>query len=218
MVHALTVGMAFKTKMALGFVAALLVAPVSGANAREQPHHGTHEIDWREGFSRSEGHYRIPDVALIDRHGNEQPLSSYIDGDDPVLLQFIFTTCATICPVLSASFAAAQDDLAAAGPKYRMISITIDPEHDTPQKLLEYADRYGARAGWRFLTGSWQAIAMVQRAFDAYYPGNNKMYHRPYTFLRVGETAPWVRLEGFPGTADLVAEYRAALARWEHGH
>jgi protein SCO1/2 len=167
----------------------------------------------QKGFSRSEGHYRIPDVVLIDMHGEEQPFSRYVSGDEPVLLQFIFTTCTTICPVLSASFAAAQDDLAAAGPAYRMISISIDPEHDTPRRLREYADRFEARAEWRFLTGSWDTIATVQRAFDAYYPGNNKMYHRPYTFLRVGENTPWVRFEGFPGTADLVTEYRALLAR-----
>ena len=87
-----------------------------------------------------------------------------------------------------------------------MISITIDPEHDTPRQLRKYADRIGARAGWQFLTGPWDAIVAVQRAFDANYPGNNKMYHRPLTFLRATAEGPWVRFEGLAGRS---AEWQA---------
>ena len=202
---------------ALGIAAAFFVAFV--ALATETDAHDQHAgVSEKSDFTRSEEYYQVPDIVLIDQHGEPQQLLQVFGGNDPVLLQFIFTTCATICPVLSASFAAVQDELAAEGSTYQMISITIDPEHDTPRQLRKYADRIGARAGWQFLTGPWDAIVAVQRAFDANYPGNNKMYHRPLTFLRATAEGPWVRFEGLAGRSDLVDEYRALRARRDQTH
>ncbi len=134
-----------------------------------------------------------------------------LTASEPVLLQFIFTTCTTICPVLSASFASSQDALQAVGQDFRLVSISIDPEHDTPPVLRDYAARFHAAPNWHFLTGAKDDVERVQKAFEAWYPGNNKMYHRPYTYLRAHKCAPWVRIEGLLSTAKLVAEYRRVL-------
>src|SRR5438105_915954 len=74
-------------------------------------------------------------------------LTALLNCPGPVVLQFIFATCTTVCPVMTATLAAAQDQLSPA----RMISITIDPENDTPAVLQEYAHKFNAGPRWYFL-------------------------------------------------------------------
>ena len=92
-----------------------------------------------------------------------------------------------------------------------MISITIDPEQDTPERLKEYAGRFKAESGWLFLTGSIDNIIATQKAFDAY--RGDKMNHVPLTFLRSTQDGSWVRLEGFASANEVVAEYRQHLSQ-----
>jgi protein SCO1/2 len=121
-------------------------------------------------------------------------------------LQFIFTTCPTICPVMSATFSAAQEKFGPDLDRVRMISITIDPEQDTPARLGEYARKFKARRQWLFLTGKMESVIAVQKAFDAY--RGTKMRHEPLTFLRAGPGQPWVRLDGLLSAAQLFDEYQ----------
>jgi protein SCO1/2 len=185
---------------------------------REEAYHTAHpdhqhhqQTPALEQYSRSVGSYDPPDVMLVDMTGAEVALSSVLNHTGPVLLQFIFTTCPTVCPVLSEVFAAAQ---AALGPELdnvRMVSISIDPEHDTPARLQEYAQRFRAKQQWRFLTGKREDIVAVQTAFEAYW--TNKMRHEPRTYIRAALDAPWVRLDGFMSATELVAEYYRLLGK-----
>jgi protein SCO1/2 len=143
--------------------------------------------------------------------GSRVALAALLDGEAPLFLNFIFTSCATICPVMSATFGQVQKRLGPDRENVRMISISIDPEHDTPERLRAYASRHGAGPQWRFLTGDAADIVAVQKAFDAYRGG--KMGHEPFTFLRASADAPWVRLDGLGSAADLVAEYRRLVSR-----
>ncbi len=102
-------------------------------------------------------------------------------GDRPVFVEFIFATCTTICPVLSAGFASVQRKLGDDREEVLLVSLTIDPEHDGPEELRQYLDRYGAKSGWDFYTGTRKDIDEVMRAFDAFVP--DKMSHRPLTFV-----------------------------------
>ncbi|MGE5322946.1 MAG: SCO family protein [Actinomycetota bacterium] len=152
-----------------------------------------------------------PDVTLMDRRGKPVRLSALLQQPRPVLLEFIFTTCATICPLLTATFSQAQKDVARISPDYLMISISIDPEYDTPARLDEYARRYHPADNWLFLTGKKKDIFQVLKSFDALFQSDNKMYHRPYMFLRARSGDTWRRLEGFPKTSDLIHEYREVV-------
>ena len=154
-------------------------------------------------YVRSIAEITPPPVTLIDAQGARVPLASALDSSAPVVLQFIFTTCPSICPALSATLAAAQAEL---GEGARLVSISIDPEFDTPARLRDYARRFNAGPRWRFLTGSREDVAAVQKAFGAYRP--NKMWHEPLTFLRPASGEGWVRLAGPLGAAELVAEVR----------
>ena len=163
-------------------------------------------------FTRTEVDVAVPDVTLIDQRGDEVSFIEVMGSDRPVFVEFIFATCTTICPVLSAGYASLQrklDDEDAVD----LISITIDPEHDGPPELRAYLERYGARPGWDFLTGSRTDIDAVMRGFDAFVP--DKMSHQPLIFIRSPRDGSWVRLYGFPGSKDLLAEYQKALGEPE---
>ena len=180
-----------------------LAASTRGQHDRHEGH-GTKPAAPR--YTRAFAAYAPPDVTLTDADGKRVKLSSALGGDGPVMLQFIFTTCPAVCPVMSATFAAAQARLGPESEKVRMVSISIDPEHDTPERLREYARRFKAGPRWLFLTGGAEEITSVRKAFDAY-PGDNKMRHQPLTFLRRSGGKPWVRLDGLTSAAQLVGEY-----------
>ena len=84
----------------------------------------------KSGYSVSTESYEIPDVKVIDQSGEVMKLGSIVNSDKPIALNFIFTTCTTICPVMTATFAQMRASLGESGKDLRMISITIDPEYD----------------------------------------------------------------------------------------
>lgn len=152
--------------------------------------------------------YTIPNVVLVNQHGAKVKLKSVIDSGKPVILDFIYGTCTTICPVLSAGFASFQRKLGADTQKVQLISISIDPEHDTPKVMKEYLGKFRAKPGWDFLTGSRQDIDAVMRAFDSYVP--DKMYHQQLTFIHAPGSSQWVRINGLMGSSELMAEFQKA--------
>ena len=105
-------------------------------------------------------------------------------------------------------FAQTPRELGAEGARLRMVAISIDPENDTTPLLSAYAAKYGAGPHWRFLTGSRERVAEVQRAFDNYRA--DKMSHEPLTLLHVAPGARWVRIDGFASPGDLAREVRDA--------
>jgi protein SCO1/2 len=170
-------------------------------------HHGGKAA--QEGYKRSVVPYEVPDVTLKGTDGAGIPLREALGGGKPVILNFIFTTCPTICPVMTATFSRVREMLGADRDRIRMVSITIDPEYDTPAVMGEYASRFSPDPGWMFLTGSLADIVSVQRAFDAY--RGNKMNHAPLTFLCASPGAPWTRLDGILSAAELEREARSIL-------
>ncbi len=91
----------------------------------------------------------VPDFALIERSGRTVEKSDLLGS--VWVASFIFTRCATSCPMAVTELASLQDDLPE---EVRLVSITVDPEHDSPQVLAEFAERVGADVDrWLFLTG-----------------------------------------------------------------
>jgi protein SCO1/2 len=107
----------------------------------------------------------LPDVTLLDQHGNRVELDS-LKGM-PVLVDFVYTSCSQSCPLLTDKMQAVAKLLGPQlGTKVRIVSITIDPQHDGPPQLLQYATAHGANeSGWLFLTGT---EAQVQSVLGAY--------------------------------------------------
>ena len=160
-------------------------------------------------FQRSQHEYSLPDVTLRDQAGRRVAMSELQGASGPLAVNFIFATCTTICPVMTATFAQMRRELGPEADRIRMVSITIDPEHDTPAVLAEYAERFGAPPEWSFLTGSPAEVERVLRAFDAW--TGSKASHRPVTLLRRRGEPGWVRLEGLGSGAALAGEARAVI-------
>ncbi|OGU23951.1 MAG: hypothetical protein A2580_00660 [Hydrogenophilales bacterium RIFOXYD1_FULL_62_11] len=190
---------------------ALGLAPFPAAIAQEHEHHHHHAMpSEQDGYVRTQATYTIPDVKLLDANRAGVLLRSQLD-DKPVILNFIFTSCGAICPVMSTTFSQVQAALGQERDTVRMVSISIDPEHDTPEALKIYAKKYGAGPQWKLLTGSLDNSIAVQRAFDVY--RGDKMGHTPATFLRARAGQPWVRLDGFASAEDILREYRQLTFR-----
>jgi protein SCO1 len=165
----------------------------------------------RPEYTRTAHEYVAPDVTLVNQDGKKVNFKSLVKEGKVVILDFIFGTCTTICPVLSASFVNFQNRLGPAAGKAHLISISIDPEHDTPKVLKEYLKKFRAKPGWDFLTGSRENIDRVTSAFDAY--TSDKMQHFPLTFVYSPVQNRWFRIDGLVATSELMAEYQKALSR-----
>jgi protein SCO1/2 len=159
-------------------------------------------------YQRSLESLTIPDVVLVNQDGERIRFKALMESDKPVIVDFIYATCTTICPVLSAGFSNLQRKLGPASREIQLVSITIDPEHDTPSHMKAYLERYGAQPGWDFLTGSRRDIDRVMHAFDAYF--RSKMDHQPLNFIRQPTSGKWVRLHGLFGSRDFIAECNKA--------
>ena len=192
----------------------LLLGPVSsGADeAASDPHaHHHHMMQAPPAVTRSTANYTAPDIVLVRSDGARVSFARELDDGRPVLLDFIYTTCTTICPLLSQTFAEVQKRLGHDAHRVKMVSVSIDPEQDTPSRLSEYAKRFGAGAQWSFYTGSVESSIAVQRAFDVY--RGDKMSHSAVTLFRAAPGRPWVRLDGFATPDAVLGEVRTQVAQ-----
>jgi protein SCO1 len=109
-----------------------------------------------------------PDFALTSQDGAPVKLADY--RGKVVAVTFIFTLCADTCPVLTPMMSFVQDQLGNDfGENIRFVSITVDPERDTPEVLKDYAQAFGANlSGWAFLTGTPDAIRDLTRRYGVF--------------------------------------------------
>jgi protein SCO1/2 len=109
-----------------------------------------------------------PEFALTSQDGATVTLADF--RGKVVAVTFIFTMCTATCPVLTPMMSFVQDQLGPDfGAKIAFVSITVDPERDTPEVLKEYAQAFGADlAGWSFLTGTPAAIRDVTRRYGVF--------------------------------------------------
>ena len=189
---------------------ALLVLAASGGFANAAAHDSAAPASAASGPVRSIREYAIPAVRLVREDGNVVSLPEEMNDGRPIVLNFIFTTCSTICPMMSSLFAQFERRLGTDADQVHLMSISIDPEQDTPARLLEYARRFHAGREWQHYTGTLEASLAAQRAFDAYRGG--KMSHTALTLMRAAPGKPWLRIEGFVTADELVRDYRGLLA------
>ncbi|RUM35923.1 MAG: SCO family protein [Desulfobulbus sp.] len=190
-----------RTLHILAGAAAILVSlcPVLPSSAMDHSRAG-------EGYTKSIVEYTVPDITLINQTGKPIKLAEYLNTDKTVVLEFIFSTCTTICPILTLNFTTLQQRLDTELDTVRMISISIDPEHDTPALLNNYLQKYNAKPGWDFFTGRVEDVTQVMKAFNAHV--SDKMGHRPLIFLHAPHEKKWVRLDGLMSGEELLAQYR----------
>ena len=168
-------------------------------------HHEHHHHEVAPGYQRSLASYSVPAVTMVNQDGQRVDLPELLDADEPVMLNFIFTSCTAICPAMSAIFARVQTELGSDRARLRMVSISIDPEYDTPEVLKRYAEQFGAGPRWSLLTGDAADVTAALQSFDALV--GSKMNHKPFTLFKFPDDARWVRVDGLIGAPTLAEEY-----------
>jgi protein SCO1/2 len=193
------------------FIGAMILAIVAvagvaarGAGIGGADEHAHHPAATAFGSNRTTASYSIPDVRLVRQDGTVVNLAAELNDGRPVVLSFIYTSCTTVCPLISHTLAQLQGKLGDNPARVHLMSISIDPEQDDPARLREYAETLHAGPEWQHYTGSLAASQTVQRAFDVY--RGNKMDHMPATLIRLAPGAPWTRIEGFATADQLLAE------------
>jgi cytochrome oxidase Cu insertion factor (SCO1/SenC/PrrC family) len=125
---------------------------------------------------------KIPDVHVLDQSG--KPLNFYTDlvKGKTVAINFIFTTCTAICPPMTATFRRVQQLLGERlRADVRLISVSVDPATDTPERLSAFAAKFKADAGWTFVTGDKAEIDKLLAALGASVADKND--HTPIVLI-----------------------------------
>lgn len=180
-----------------------MASPV-GADAHAHHHHMAPKV------SVMTAEYIVPQITLVRDDGKSVSLPDEMNDGRPVILTFIYTSCTEVCPVTSHTFEQLQSKLGSDRDKVHLISITIDPEQDTPSRLAEYARKYNAGPAWNYYTGTSAASIAAQQAFDVY--RGDKMNHTPVAFLRAARGKSWLRVDGFASADELLKDYRTLVA------
>jgi len=157
-------------------------------------------------YKRNVENYQVPDVTLINQDNQPVKLVELLDIDKPVILQFIYTACTTVCPGMMVKFTNFQRRLEPDTEQALLVSISIDPENDTPEVLTGYSDSYQAQPGWVFLTGSPNDIYTVMAAFNTQ-PTDMSTLDSP-VLLRAPGQNQWLRLTGEINNQTLWDEYK----------
>jgi protein SCO1/2 len=147
---------------------------------------------------------RYDDTVLVDQHGKKRKLKSEVFGDRLVVIDFAYTTCTTICPVLTALLAKVQQQLGdRVGSEVALVTITVDPARDTPARLKEYAAKYGAGPGWTWLTGPAGTVNETLKGFGAY--AVNFEDHPLMVLVGDPQRGEWTRFFGIAEPGAIVA-------------
>jgi cytochrome oxidase Cu insertion factor (SCO1/SenC/PrrC family) len=154
---------------------------------------------------------KIPDTIVYNQHG--QKLNFYTDlvKGKTVAINFIFTTCTTICPPLTATFRRVQQELGErVGRDIELISVSVDPTTDVPERLKEFSAKFKVAPGWTFVTGSKPEVDGLLRALGAAVADKND--HTPMILIGNDAAGYWTRTYGLAPAATLVKVINDAAA------
>jgi protein SCO1 len=143
---------------------------------------------------------QIPDVAVYDQNGRQLRFYSDLIKGKTVAINFVFTTCTTICPPLTATFRKLQQEME--GRDVSLISISVDPATDLPERLKQFSEKFKAGPGWTFVTGSKPEIDRLLKSLGAY--TGDKVNHTPMVLVGNDRANHWTRTYGLAPASTLL--------------
>ena len=144
---------------------------------------------------------RIPDIQGYDQNGKRIRFYTDLVKGKTVAINFIFTTCTAICPPLTATFRRVQQDLAERAPQVGLISVSVDPTVDNPERLRDFAAKYKAAPGWTFVTGEPAEIDKLLKALGVAVADKND--HTPMILIGNDAAGYWTRAYGLSSPTSL---------------
>lgn len=153
----------------------------------------------------------IPDVEVLDQEGNALHFYTDLIKDKTVAINFIFTNCTTICPPLAATFARLQKEMGdRVGRDVHLISISVDPMTDTPERLKAWGAKFKAGPGWTFVTGEKQEIDKLLNALGA--AVSKREDHTPALIIGNDSKGVWTRTYGLAKISQITGVIQNVMA------
>ncbi|WP_438010800.1 SCO family protein [Sorangium sp. So ce321] len=157
----------------------------------------------RAGAEQPLGRLALPDVALRNEKGERVQLYPDLVKGRTVVMSFIFTRCTTVCPPIGAIFSRLRQQLGPrAGKDVSLLSVTLDPLHDTPAELRAWAERFGTGPGWSLLTGEPEDIDRLLKALGVYSAAREE--HAPIVLVGDDRSGEWTRAYGLTSPSSLM--------------
>jgi protein SCO1 len=147
----------------------------------------------------------FPNSVLLTQ--DNKPIHFYDDllKDKTVVINFMFTSCMSICPAMTSTLARVQKLLVDHLDKdLVMISISVDPSTDTPERLKAYAAKYKVQPGWYFLTGEQASVDAVLKKLGGYVTDKND--HTSTLIIGNVKTGNWSKMYALSKPEDIVAQ------------
>lgn len=154
---------------------------------------------------------KIPHARVVDQNGKELNFYNDLIKGKSVAINFVFTTCTAICPSLAATFRRVQQEARTRGVDVQLISISVDPTVDTPERLQDFAKKFKAEPGWTFVTGDKAEIDSLLKALGA--GVTNKNDHTPMVLIGNEIADQWTRAYGLSSPAKIVELIQSASSR-----
>jgi cytochrome oxidase Cu insertion factor (SCO1/SenC/PrrC family) len=155
---------------------------------------------------------RIPETPVFDQDGRRLDFYKDLVRGKTVAINFVFTTCTTVCPPLTATFRRVQQMLGErAGREVSLISVSVDPTTDTPERLKAFADKFKAGPGWTFVTGGKPEMGALLKSLGV--ATADKTDHTPMILVGNDAAGHWTRAYGLSPPAALVKVIDEAAAR-----
>ena len=151
----------------------------------------------------------FPNTILVTQDNQKVKFYDDLLKDKFVVINFIFTTCTTVCPPMTANLRKVQTLLAERGDQVNMISISVDPQTDTPERLKAFAQKFKAGPGWYFLTGDKANVDAVLHKLGGYVAEKND--HTVTLILGNVNTGEWKKLYALAKATDISAHISQML-------
>jgi protein SCO1/2 len=143
--------------------------------------------------SQSSTRASIPEVELVNQDGKTVHLYTDLTKGRVAVLSFIFTTCGTTCPLVGANLGRLQTELGQLlGKQVALISVSVDPVTDTPERLKAWAVQFDAKPGWSLLTGDKGTVDGLLKKLGVFTPDIQN--HSPFLLLVDDRTGDWTRV------------------------
>ena len=111
----------------------------------------------------------FPNISLTDQHGRTYRFFDDLVKDRPIVVNFMFTGCALVCPGTTSNLVRLHSAFdGAVGPNITFVSISLDPENDTQEALHSYWEAFGSHEGWLYLRGDFEETELLRRSMGVY--------------------------------------------------
>jgi protein SCO1/2 len=160
------------------------------------------------GHDGSRAQKYFTDVELIDQDGRKVRFYSDVLKGKTVVVNAFFTTCTSVCPPMNRNMEKIQEALGErVGKDVLLVSVSVDPETDTPARLKEYARKFHAGPGWLFLTGKKENVDWALYKVGQYV--EDKQDHTTVIIIGNEATGLWKKAFGLAKTAELLQTVRS---------